>query len=95
MLILFFLTQINFITPKNGDFITDNPTVTVQVTSSVGIKNIVAYLNNELIGNLIPQGNDTYVLNLPLQKLLNQNELKIEATDTLDQTNNQTIIIYH
>lgn len=87
--------QINFITPKNGDFITDNPTVTVQVTSSVGIKNIVAYLNNELIGNLIPQGNDTYVLNLPLQKLLNQNELKIEATDTLDQTNNQTIIIYH
>ncbi|MGC9067070.1 MAG: transglycosylase domain-containing protein [Minisyncoccia bacterium] len=87
--------NIDFIYPQNGDFINNNFTVNVKITSPIGIKNVVIYLNNELLGNLIYANNDTYYFNLPLEKIQNQNKLKIEATDNLDQTNTQTIIFYH
>lgn len=87
--------QIEFVYPKNGDFITNNFTLNVKITSTIGIKNVTVYLNNENLGNILTNSDNNYFFTIPIDKLLAQNTLKIEATDNLDQTNTQTIVFYH
>jgi len=51
-------------------------------------------LNQELLGDL-EKGNDShYYYSLPQDKIRDQNEIKIEATDTSDQINFLTAIIF-
>ena len=80
--------------PKNGDFLNNNLRLDAVITSSVEIKKAVLYLNQELLGDL-EKGNDNhYYYSLPPEKIRDQNEIKIEVTDTLDQINFLTEIVF-
>ena len=80
--------------PKNGDFLNNNLRLDIVITSSLEIKKTVLYLNQELLGDL-EKGNDNhYYYSLPQDKIRDQNEIKIEATDTLDQMSFLTEIVF-
>ncbi|MFA5392610.1 MAG: transglycosylase domain-containing protein [Candidatus Paceibacterota bacterium] len=80
--------------PKNGDFLNNNLRLDVIITSSLEIKKTVLYLNQELLGDL-EKGNDNhYYYSLPSDKIKDQNEIKIEATDISDQINSLTEIVF-
>ena len=80
--------------PQNGDFLKNNLHFEIIITSPLGIKKAVLYLNQELLGDLAKGINDHYYYDLPLGKIQEQNELKIEATDISDQTATLTEIVY-
>lgn len=80
--------------PKNGDFLNNNLRLDIVITSPVEIKKAILYFNQELLGDL-EKGNDNhYYYSLPLEKIRDQNEIKIEATDTSDQINFLTEIVF-
>jgi membrane peptidoglycan carboxypeptidase len=86
--------NITLLNPHNGDFLNNNLRFDVFINSSVEIKKAVIYLNQELLGDL-EKGNDNhYYYSLPPEKIRDQNEIKIEATDILDQMNFLTEIVF-
>jgi len=47
-----------------------------------------------LLGELNKSDNNTYSYKINLSDLINQNEIKIEAIDSLNQSNTESIIIF-
>jgi len=85
---------INPVYPQNGDFLNNNLRLDVLITSPLEIKKTDLYLNQELLGDL-EKGNDNhYYYSLPLDKIRDQNEIKIEAIDISDQMNSLTEIVF-
>ena len=86
--------QITPVFPKNGDFLNNNLRVDIIITSALDIKKAVLYLNQERLGDLAKGVDNHYYYDLPLNKIQDQNELKIEATDASDQMATITEIVY-
>lgn len=86
--------QIIFLSPQNNSFLNNNFQVKVSVTDPNPLKQVVIYLNQELLGPLSLGADNYYSYSLPPEKIKDQNEIKIEATDTLDQTNSLSITVF-
>lgn len=87
-------SNITPIYPQNGDFLNNNFRLDVVITSPVEIKKAVLYLNQELLGDLEKNNDNHYYYSLPPEKIRDQNEIKIEVTDTSDQINFLTEIVF-
>lgn len=85
--------KIEFISPQNGDFIEGDAKIKVNIKTPLEVKQANLYLNQNLLGPLNKE-NDYYYFVLPFQDLKEQNEIKIEAQDSLDQKSSSTIILF-
>lgn len=89
--------EIEFLTPKNGDWITEILPVSVSIKSSSAITKIEIRLNNALldskIGNFNP--NIKYDIQLWVQNLLPQNELLITAANADGVIKEKKLILYN
>jgi hypothetical protein len=88
------IPAIEFISHQNGSFINSDIDLIVKINSSIEIINAKIYLNKILLGELNKSDNNTYSYKINLSDLINQNEIKIEAIDSLNQSNTESIIIF-
>lgn len=88
------LPQIEFLSPKNGVFVNTDFDIEVKIESSVEIINTQILLNDQLLGALIKKDNNLYSYQISWHKLIGQNEIKIEAFDSLNQKGVNSIIIF-
>lgn len=86
--------QIVFLSPQNNSFLNNNNQVKVSVTSSLPLKQVLLFLNQELLGEMTLTQDNYYLFSLPLDKLQPQNELKVEAIDNTGQSNSLTITVF-
>lgn len=86
---------IEFLFPENGYFADSNFSLSVRIQGNAEITNTKIYLNDYLLGNLYPSGaSGEYYYPINLGSLTTQNEIKIEATDSLNHTASSTLIIF-
>lgn len=85
--------KIEFISPQNGNFIEGDTKIKVNIETTLPIKRASIYLNQNLLGPLDKENNYYYFI-LPAQDLKEQNEIKIEAQDSLGQKSSSTIILF-
>ena len=85
--------KIDFISPQNGDFIEGDTKIEVNIETPLQIKQTSLYLNKKLLGSLNKENNYYYFI-LPAQDIKEQNEVKIEAQDSLGQESSSTIILF-
>ncbi len=86
--------KIKFISPKNGDFIQGNTQVKVEVETPLELNKIDIYLNQNFLGSLEKKEGNNYYFNIPFEELKEQNEIKIEAQDSLGQESEEKIITF-
>ena len=89
------LPKIEFISPQNGDFLEDDTQVKIKIEQSSQISQISLYLNQNLLGPLEKkEEGDYYWFLIPFSSLTDQNEIKIEAYDSLGQESETSIIVF-
>ncbi len=88
--------DIEFLTPKNGEFVRNVFYLSADVRSSLNLKKLEVYLNNTPVDNIsnLASGVYSYRKNLTVNNLDTQNILKIVATDELNQRAEKEIILY-
>lgn len=87
------IPQIEIKNPKNGSFTTSDLKVEATINGAGPFK-VNLYLNNQLLGEMSKTSENDFYFFIPYNLLLNQNEIKIEAKDSLEQTNTASIIIF-
>ncbi len=87
------IPQIEIKNPQNGSFISGDLKVEATI-NGVGPFKVNLYLNNQLLGEMSKNNETDFYFFIPYNLLLNQNEIKIEAKDSLGQTNTTSIIIF-
>ena len=89
--------DIEFLTPRNGDWINENVFVSVNIQSSSPVTKIELRLNGRLMDSKIGSfsSNIRYDMRLSASVLLTQNELSITATNAEEVTKEKNIILYN
>ncbi len=88
------IPKIEFISPENGSFINTDIDLLLKIDSPIEIINTKIYLNKILLGELNKIEDNTYSYNIDLGNLIDQNEIKIEAIDSFNQKNTESIIVF-
>lgn len=88
------IPKIEFIAPQNGSFASSNFEIEVKIESPLEITNAQIFLNQKLLGSLNKREDNLYSYQINWDELSNQNEIKIEAFDSLNQKNENSIIIF-
>lgn len=86
--------KIEFISPENGSFVNSDFDLTIKINSPIEIISTQIYLNKTLLGELNKTEDNIYSYKINLDSLINQNEIKIEAIDNLNQKSETSIIIF-
>ena len=91
------LIDIEFLTPKNGDWITEILPISVNVKSSSAVTKIEIRLNNVLLDSKIGNFNTNinYNVRLLAQNLLPQNKLLLTATNAEGVVKEKRLILYN
>ncbi|MBP8617905.1 MAG: penicillin-binding protein [Candidatus Pacebacteria bacterium] len=88
------IPQITLLNPQDGQGVTNDLTIEVQIIGQLGGNRPKVYLNNNLIGEMVVNPNGSYSLILPYsQLLLESNQIKIEVQDQYNQVNSKVITI--
>ena len=77
--------------PTNGERIA---VIETEIKTSLKLNKINIYLNQELLGPLEKGEGDNYYFIISSEKLKSQNEIKIEAQDSLGQESKAIIIVF-
>ena len=85
--------KIEFVSPKNGTFINSDVNLIIKIDSQMEIINTKIYLNKIFLGELNKLDDGIYAYKIDFNSLINQNEIKIEATDSSNQNSSESIII--
>jgi len=86
------LVQINILSPSNGALINNNFVLEAQAVNLKDNK-LLAYLNNESLGEMTLNENGNYVFYISLDRLQPQNEIRVEARDQNNNLLTQSQII--
>jgi len=86
--------KIEFVSPKNGTFINSDVNLIIKIDSQMEIINTKIYLNKIFLGELNKLDDGIYAYKIDFNSLINQNEIKIEATDSSNQNSSESIIIF-
>ncbi|MDD4998866.1 MAG: transglycosylase domain-containing protein [Candidatus Pacebacteria bacterium] len=86
--------KIEFLNPANGNFISGDFNLEVSINTPLALNKTEVYLNKKFIGNLLPDSAGHYYLTIKFADLDDQNEIKIEAEDSLNQKSSASIIIF-
>jgi 1A family penicillin-binding protein len=87
---------ISFLSPQNGDFIKNQINAQVQIASSMEIKNIELFFNNQLVDKQTSSfgASALYQFNFLPKNIEIQNSLKIRITDSVGNQNEKEIILF-
>ena len=86
--------KIEFVSPKNSTFVNSDVNLIIKIDSQMEIMNTKIYLNKIFLGELNKLDDGTYAYKIDFNSLINQNEIKIEATDSSNQNSSESIIIF-
>lgn len=87
------IMKVNILTPKSGDFVNNNLSVSAEITSDNPIKKINLYLNDVLIDQGSSNGsNFTYQFQGEVNNLRTQNVIKLTAESNNDSASDQIIV---
>lgn len=78
--------KIEIIQPQEGSFVSSDVKVEVNITGASPFR-VNLYLNNQLLGEMSKVNENSFYYFVPFNLLQPQNEIKIEAKDSFDQTN--------
>ena len=87
------LPKIEVSSPQVGAFISSDLKVEAKITGSLPLKANL-YLNNQLLGEMSKTSDNDFYYFIPFNLLKEQNEIKIEAKDSFDQTNSSSVIFF-
>jgi len=85
--------KIEIISPKEGDYALSEVKVEANIIGSLPLQ-VNLYLNNVLLGEMSKNSDNNFFYFLPFNLLKEQNEIKIEAKDSLDQISTATRIFF-
>jgi penicillin-binding protein 1C len=88
------IPKIEFISPQNGSFVTSDFEIEVQIESPLEILQTQIFLNQELLGPLNKKSDNLYSYQINWHQLISQNEIKVEAFDSLNQKSENSIIVF-
>lgn len=87
------LPKIEIVQPQEGAFISSDLKVEVNVSGANPFK-VNLYLNNQLLGEMSKSSENSFYYFIPFNLLLPQNEIKIEAKDSFEQTSTLSRIFF-
>ncbi|MGB9726555.1 MAG: transglycosylase domain-containing protein [Minisyncoccia bacterium] len=87
------LPKIEIISPQEGSFISQDLKVEA-VINGAGPFKVNLYLNNQLLGEMSKTNENNFFYFIPFNILQSQNEIKIEAIDSLNQTSSSSRIFF-
>jgi len=87
--------EINFLQPKNGDFINlGNINLSLEIKSSNQIKSLQIFFNNQLIKEENVNIEGTYQIQFLPTNILDQNQIEVVACDVLNFCQQKDIIVF-